>query len=106
MTERTGGELLVEGLRRWDVDVVFGLPGVQLDGLFEGFAQEPAIRVIHTRHEQATSYMADGYRARHGSCGGVRRRSRARCAQRGGGIGDCVRVRLAGAVHRRPSVDR
>jgi acetolactate synthase-1/2/3 large subunit len=59
--ERTGGEVLVEGLRRWGVEVVFGLPGVQLDGLFEGFALEPAIRVIHTRHEQATSYMADGY---------------------------------------------
>ncbi len=59
--ERTGGELVVEGLRRWGVDVVFGLPGVQLDGLYEGLALEPAIRVIHTRHEQATSYMADGY---------------------------------------------
>ena len=59
--ERTGGELVVEGLRRWGVEVVFGLPGVQLDGLFEGFALEPAIRVVHTRHEQATSYMADGY---------------------------------------------
>ena len=61
MTERSGGQILVEGLRRWGVDVVFGLPGVQLDGLYEGFALEPAIRVIHTRHEQATSYMADGY---------------------------------------------
>ena len=59
--ERTGGELVVEGLRRWGVDVVFGLPGVQLDGMYEGFALEPSIRVIHTRHEQATSYMADGY---------------------------------------------
>ena len=59
--ERTGGELLVEGLRRWGVDVVFGLPGVQLDGFYEGLALEPSIRVIHTRHEQATSYMADGY---------------------------------------------
>jgi len=59
--ERTGGELVVEGLRRWGVDVVFGLPGVQLDGMYEGLALEPSIRVIHTRHEQATSYMADGY---------------------------------------------
>ena len=59
--ERTGGELVVEGLRRWGVDVVFGLPGVQLDGMYEAFALEPSIRVIHTRHEQATSYMADGY---------------------------------------------
>jgi acetolactate synthase-1/2/3 large subunit len=61
VTERSGGQILVEGLRRWGVDVVFGLPGVQLDGLYEGLALEPSIRVIHTRHEQATSYMADGY---------------------------------------------
>ena len=61
MTERSSGQILVEGLRRWGVDVVFGLPGVQLDGLYEGLALEPSIRVIHTRHEQATSYMADGY---------------------------------------------
>ncbi len=60
-TARTGGELLVEGLRRWGVDVVFGLPGVQLDWLFDALAREPAIRVLHTRHEQAASYMADGY---------------------------------------------
>jgi acetolactate synthase-1/2/3 large subunit len=59
--ERTGGDLVVEGLRRWGVDVVFGLPGVQLDWLFDALAREPAIRVLHTRHEQATSYMADGY---------------------------------------------
>jgi acetolactate synthase-1/2/3 large subunit len=60
-SSRTGGQLVVEGLRRWGVDVVFGLPGVQLDGFFDALAGEPAIRVIHTRHEQATSYMADGY---------------------------------------------
>lgn len=59
--ERTGGQLVVEGLRRWGVDTVFGLPGVQMDWLFDALATDDAIRVVHTRHEQATSYMADGY---------------------------------------------
>ncbi len=57
----TGGQLLVEGLRRWGVDTVFGLPGVQLDGFFDALAGDGTLRVVHTRHEQATSYMADGY---------------------------------------------
>lgn len=58
----TGGEAAVETLRRNGVDTIFGLPGVQLDGLFNAFYEsQDSIRVIHTRHEQATAYMADGY---------------------------------------------
>jgi acetolactate synthase-1/2/3 large subunit len=35
---------------------------VQLDWLFDAlFFERETIRVIHTRHEQATAYMADGY---------------------------------------------
>ena len=58
---RTGGQLVVEGLKRWGVDVVFGLPGVQLDWFFDALADDDSIRVVHTRHEQAAAYMADGY---------------------------------------------
>ena len=58
----TGGTALVEMLRRNGVDTIFGLPGVQLDGFFVALHDaQPAIRVLHTRHEQATAYMADGY---------------------------------------------
>lgn len=58
----TGGEAAVETLKKNGVDTIFGLPGVQLDGLFNAFYEnQDAIRVIHTRHEQATAYMADGY---------------------------------------------
>lgn len=58
----TGGQALVESLKIEGVDVVFALPGVQLDGAFDALWEaRDAIRVIHTRHEQATSYMADGY---------------------------------------------
>jgi len=52
----------VQGLVAQGVDVVFGLPGVQLDWLFDALYQaRDAITVYHTRHEQAVSYMADGY---------------------------------------------
>jgi acetolactate synthase-1/2/3 large subunit len=58
----TGGQALVRGLRAQGVDLVFGLPGVQMDWAFDAlYEQRDAIRVIHARHEQALSYMADGY---------------------------------------------
>src|SRR5918993_996851 len=60
----TGGQALVASLQRQGIDTVFGLPGVQLDGAFDALydaQQRGDIRVVHTRHEQATAYMADGY---------------------------------------------
>jgi acetolactate synthase-1/2/3 large subunit len=49
-------------LLREGIDTIFGLPGVQLDGLFSAlYDLRDSIRVIHPRHEQATAYMADGY---------------------------------------------
>jgi acetolactate synthase-1/2/3 large subunit len=70
MPRMTGGEALVKQLAREGVRVVFGLPGVQLYGAMAALRDEPAIRFIATRHEQATSYMADGY-ARAGGDFGV-----------------------------------
>src|SRR6266571_4043298 len=61
MARMTGGEALVQSLYREGVRVVFGLPGVQLYGVLAALRDEPGIRFITTRHEQATSYMADGY---------------------------------------------
>jgi len=62
VTRMTGGQVLVQGLIAHGVDVVFGLPGIQLDWVFDALYHERgAIRVYHTRHEQAVSYMADGY---------------------------------------------
>ena len=61
-TRMTGGQALVRCLRGQGVDVIFGLPGVQLDWAFDALYEERgAIRLYHTRHEQAASYMADGY---------------------------------------------
>ena len=58
----TGGQALVEQLRREGVEIVFGIPGVQLDWAVDALREAaPDIRYIVPRHEQATSYMADGY---------------------------------------------
>ena len=70
MARMTGGQALVASLRREGVRVVFGLPGVQLYGAMTALRDEPEIRFIATRHEQATTYMADGY-ARAGGGFGV-----------------------------------
>ena len=61
MPVMTGGEALAQSLYREGVRVVFGLPGVQIYHALDGLAKEPGIRFITTRHEQATTYMADGY---------------------------------------------
>jgi acetolactate synthase-1/2/3 large subunit len=69
MPQMTGGEALVKSLAREGVRVVFGLPGVQLYGAIAALRDEPGIRMITTRHEQATSYMADGYARASGGIG-------------------------------------
>ncbi len=70
MPQMTGGQALVESLKRHGLEVIFGLPGVQLDWAFDAlYDAQDAIHVYHTRHEQATSYMADGYARSTGKIG-------------------------------------
>jgi acetolactate synthase-1/2/3 large subunit len=70
MAEMTGGQALVRAIKREGVDTLFALPGVQLDWAFDALYDErDAIQVYHTRHEQATAYMADGYARTTGKIG-------------------------------------
>src|SRR5690606_25934879 len=59
--EITGGQALVGALRRHGVEDIFFIPGIQLDWAAEALRQETAIRRYGPRHEQSTTYMADGY---------------------------------------------
>ena len=60
--ELTGGEALVQQLVLEGAKDVFGIPGVQLDWAVDALRKaENAVKFIVPRHEQATSYMADGY---------------------------------------------
>ena len=61
MVKMSGGEALAKSLVREGVDVVFGIPGIQMYGIIAALRDEPGIRMITPRHEQATTYMADGY---------------------------------------------
>ena len=57
----SGGEALAKSLVREGVEVVFGIPGIQIYGVVAALRDEPGIRMITTRHEQASTHMADGY---------------------------------------------
>lgn len=70
MTRMTGGQAIVRSLINNGVDTVFGIPGVQVDALFNAFYDErESIRVIPTRHEQGAAYMAFGYASATGRVG-------------------------------------
>ena len=62
MPRMTGGDAIVDSLLRHGIDTIFGLPGVQMYGLFDAFARNAnRLQVINARHEQTTAYMALGY---------------------------------------------
>jgi acetolactate synthase-1/2/3 large subunit len=66
----TGAEAIVGTLRQHGVDTVFGLPGVQLDNLFDAFyGARQSVRMLHARHEQGAAYMALGYAQSTGKVG-------------------------------------
>jgi acetolactate synthase I/II/III large subunit len=61
MARMTGGQAVVQALQREGVRVVFGLPGVQIMGIYDAFYGQSEVQLITVRHEQTTTYMADGY---------------------------------------------
>ena len=65
----TGGQAVVKQLIAEGVEVVFGLPGVQIMHIYNGFFDSPEIKLITARHEQSTAYMADGYARSTGKIG-------------------------------------
>ncbi len=54
-------DLLVRRLRERGVRDVFGYPGGQLTPIYDALYREPALRHYLARHEQASTFMADGY---------------------------------------------
>lgn len=62
MVKMTGGQAIVDSLIANGVDLVFGVPGAQLDYSFSAmYDRSNEIKVIHTRHEQGAAYMAYGF---------------------------------------------
>ncbi len=56
----TCGEVLVSLLEAYEVEIVFGIPGVHTVELYRGLGNSK-LRHITPRHEQGAGFMADGY---------------------------------------------
>lgn len=61
MPRMNGGEALVRSLAAEGLRAVFGVPGAGQYEAIDALYSTPSIRYIAVRHEQAASYMADGY---------------------------------------------
>ena len=59
-TPATCGESLIALLESYEVDTVFGIPGVHTLDLYRGLAGS-SIRHVQARNEQGAGFMADGY---------------------------------------------
>lgn len=60
--QKTGGMILTESLIRNGVRDLFMIPGIQLDWAVDALRQKAnEINLFIPRHEQTTTYMADGY---------------------------------------------
>ena len=75
-------EILIDTIRDWGVDVIFGLPGDGINGIMEALRQQKEkIRFIHVRHEEAAAFMACAY------------------AKYTGRLGVCVATSGPGGIH-------
>lgn len=58
----TASDVLVETLIDWGVEVIFGLPGDGINGVFESLrTHADKIRFVQVRHEEAAAFMATSY---------------------------------------------
>src|SRR3954447_5956872 len=58
----TAGDVLVDVLRAWGVEIIFGLPGDGINGIMESLRKrKDEIRFVQVRHEEAAAFMACGY---------------------------------------------
>jgi pyruvate dehydrogenase (quinone) len=60
--KKTVGDMLVERLIDWGVEIIFGLPGDGVNGIFEALrTRQKQIRFIQVRHEESAAFAACGY---------------------------------------------
>lgn len=58
----TVADMIVERLIDWGVEVIFGLPGDGVDGMFEALrTHQDKLKFIQVRHEEAAAFAACGY---------------------------------------------
>ncbi len=78
----TAADVLVETLIDWGVEVIFGLPGDGINGIFESLrTHADKLQFVQVRHEEAAAFMATAY------------------AKFTGRLGCCVATSGPGAIH-------
>src|SRR5437763_4060405 len=59
---KTAGEILIDTIHDWGVEVIFGIPGDGVNGIVEALRQrQDKIKFVQVRHEEAAAFMACGY---------------------------------------------
>src|SRR5918998_1066163 len=81
MSDRTASDVLVERLRAWGVDRVFGYSGDGIDGVIGALRRAGEPEFVQARHEEAAAFMAVGH------------------AKYTGGVGVVLSTQGPGAVH-------
>lgn len=85
MTENEGlrtADIVVASLKRWGVEVIFGIPGDGINGVIEALRRKKEeIRFILVRHEESAAFMACAY------------------AKYTGKLGACIATSGPGATH-------
>ena len=67
--EKTGSQVLIDALKKENVEYIFGLPGGVVIPLFDTLFDYSDLKFILTRHEQAAGHAADGYARATGKVG-------------------------------------
>lgn len=59
---QTGGDVLIDTIHDWGVEVIFGLPGDGIDGIMEALRKrQDKVRFIQVRHEETAAFAACAY---------------------------------------------
>ena len=66
---KTGSQILIDALKKENVEYIFGLPGGVVIPLFDTLFDYSDLKFILTRHEQAAGHAADGYARATGKVG-------------------------------------
>ncbi|WP_138443982.1 thiamine pyrophosphate-requiring protein [Sinomonas susongensis] len=81
MAAQNVAEFLLERLRAWDVETVFGYPGDGINGIVTALGKGEGPRLIQARHEEMAAFEAVGY------------------AKFTGRVGVCMATSGPGAIH-------
>lgn len=81
MFDKTAGSYVIELLKEWGVDHIYGMPGDSINELMEELRQDEHLRFIQIRHEETGALAASAY------------------SKLTGKIGVCLSIAGPGAVH-------